>query len=119
MSWYSRNEAMKKLGMDTPNRLWAYNRNPKYKTFFKVEENRLYVKSEFVDGLLKRKNAPDLYGKLLEKYGTQAEAARELAKRANIVTGTAYNLINKLCCAPVNLRLCETYDILWEMLDDK
>lgn len=117
--WLTRNEAMHRLEMTTPNRLWAYNLNHKYKQFFKIENNRMFVKSEFVEGLLRRKHAPDLYTKLIEKYGTQAQAARALAEKANITNGTAYNLINKLCCEPVALRLSETYDTLWSMIDDQ
>lgn len=119
MGWLTRNEAMHRLEMDTPNRLWAYNMNPNYKHFFKIENNRMFVKSEFVEGLLRRKNAPDLYTKLIEKYGTQAEVARELTTRTNITLGTAYNLINKLCCAPTHLRICRTYEALWSMIDDE
>lgn len=118
MGWLTRNEAMHRLEMETPNRLWAYNFNPKYKEYFKIEKNKMFVRSDFVEKLLKRKNAPDIYEKLIEKYGKQRYIAKELARRTNIAEGTAYNLINKLCCAPIALRVCATYEVLWEMAEE-
>lgn len=118
MSWVHRDVAMIRLDMDTPNRLWAYNMRPQYKKYFKIIRNNIYVDENFIEALLRRKNISDIYWPLIEKYGSESNLARELSKRRGITYESAWISVNKLCQTPINLKISETHEELYRMLND-
>lgn len=85
---------------------------------FKKEKNKMFVREDYIDKVLKTWHVSDIYQKLIDKFGNDWKIAESLALETGTSVQNCYAIVSTIFYQRHRVRYCNNILKLYEMVDD-